>query len=204
MSEKKVADWERIEQFYRAGLLSVREIASTCTVSHVAIHKRAKRDGWTRDLTERIQKKADALVNTHQVNSVVNTESVVTERGIVDANAQVIANIRITHRTDIARSRRLANKLLDELEGLTDSGADIAELIDELRNAEEGSEAMLKLCSKMSSLPVRTKTMKDLADTLKTLVGLERDAFDIAPPSKLDSPAGLDDLPPPVYRIVTE
>ena len=45
MIDKQIPDWERIEQLYRAGLLSVREIAATCGPSHVAIHKRAKRDG---------------------------------------------------------------------------------------------------------------------------------------------------------------
>jgi hypothetical protein len=45
----KTIDWERIEADYRAGLLSVREIAASQGVSHVAIAKRAKRDGWKRE-----------------------------------------------------------------------------------------------------------------------------------------------------------
>lgn len=50
-SGKRAApDWERIEADYRAGLLSVREIAAANGVSHVAIGKRVKRDGWERDL----------------------------------------------------------------------------------------------------------------------------------------------------------
>lgn len=50
MAEEKPAgtDWERIEADFRAGLLSTREIASAAGVSHTAINKRAKRDGWTR------------------------------------------------------------------------------------------------------------------------------------------------------------
>ncbi|HEY4292069.1 GIY-YIG nuclease family protein [Luteibacter sp.] len=48
--DKKAPDWERIEADYRAGLLSVREIAAAQGVSHVAIGKRAKRDGWERSL----------------------------------------------------------------------------------------------------------------------------------------------------------
>ena len=48
----KQPDWERIEQLFRAGLLSVREIASACGVSHTAINKRSKAEGWDRDLNE--------------------------------------------------------------------------------------------------------------------------------------------------------
>lgn len=183
MTDKQPTDWERIEQLYRAGVLSVREIATTCTVSHVSIHKRAKRDGWTRDLAGKIKAKANALVNNQVVNSEVNKERALTEKGIVDANAQVIADVRIAHRADIGRSRRLTNKLLDELEALTDEQGTIRELIDQLKDGDhEDGDAMadvLKLASKMSALPNRTKTMKELADTLKTLVMLERQAFNL-------------------------
>ncbi|MDE1971093.1 MAG: hypothetical protein KGI50_06000 [Patescibacteria group bacterium] len=41
-SGKKAPDWERIEADYRAGVLSVREIAEPYSISHQAIAKRAK------------------------------------------------------------------------------------------------------------------------------------------------------------------
>lgn len=46
----KQPDWEAIERASRAGLLSTREIASAQGITHGAINKRAKRDGWERDL----------------------------------------------------------------------------------------------------------------------------------------------------------
>ena len=54
----KQPDREAIERAYRAGLLSVREIAAFCGVSHTAIQKRAKANGWERDF----KAKADSLV----------------------------------------------------------------------------------------------------------------------------------------------
>lgn len=65
--KKKAPDWERIEADYRAGFLSVREIAAALGVSHVAIGKRAKRDGWERDLGAKIKAKAEALVTSRTV-----------------------------------------------------------------------------------------------------------------------------------------
>ncbi len=180
MTDKQPTDWERIEQLYRAGLLSVREIAASSGVSHVAIQKRAKRDGWVRDLAAKIKAKADSLVTRDTVTSVVTTEQAVTERGIVEANAQVIANVRIAHRTDIGRSRRLANKLLDELEGLTDN-RDLFERLGELLRSEDdkGQDKRNDLYMKVIDLPARTKTMKELAETLKNLIALERQAYDV-------------------------
>ncbi|KRP60315.1 hypothetical protein [Pseudomonas trivialis] len=178
----KQPDWERIEQLFRAGLLSVREIAAACGVSHTAINKRSKAEGWDRDLNAKIKAKADSLVSKREVSTKVSTETLATERGIVEANAEVIADIRMAHRTDIGRSRRLANKLLDELEALTDEQGTIKELIAQLKEADDDGDAMsdvLSLAHKMGALPSRTKTMKELAETLKTLVSLERQAYDL-------------------------
>jgi len=179
----KQPDWERIEQLFRAGLLSVREIASACGVSHTAINKRSKTEGWERDLKAKIKAKADSLVSKREVSSKVSTEALATERGIVEANAEVIADIRMAHRTDIGRSRRLANKLLDELESLTDEQGTIKSLIKRFKEGDhEDGEAMadmLALANKIGALPSRTKTMKELAETLKTLVALERQAYEL-------------------------
>ncbi|MNJ26779.1 hypothetical protein D3C77_212690 [compost metagenome] len=183
MTDKQAPDWERIEQLYRAGVLSVREIAATCGTSHTAINKRAKVHGWERDLKAKIQAKADALVSKAEVSKQVSTEQLETERGIVEANAKVIADIRIAHRTDIGRARRLANMLLDELEGLTEEQGTLKELILQLKEADGEGDAdmsdVLALASKMSSLPSRTKTMKELGETLKNLITLERQAYDL-------------------------
>lgn len=194
MSEKASPDWERIEQLYRAGTLSVREIASACGVSHVAIHKRAKRDGWERDLQAKIKAKADSLVNTDLVNTQVNKEALVTERNIVEANAQVIANIRIAHRTDIGRYRKLANKLLEELEGLTDN-RDLFEKLGVLMLSpdDNGLDKLNDLYRKVIELPTRSKVMKELGETLKNLIALERQAYNVEAEHPQDDRSKLTD-----------
>lgn len=194
MTDKQPTDWERIEQLYRAGVLSVREIAATCGVSHTAINKRAKAGSWDRDLKAKIRAKADALVSKAEVSTKVSTKTLATERGIVDANAQVIVDIRMAHRTDIGRSRRLANKLLDELECLTDN-RDLFEQLGYLLRSEDdnGQDKRNDLYMKVMDLPVRTKTMKELGETLKNLILLERQAYSIDsnPEEDTKAPAGL-------------
>lgn len=180
MTEKTTPDWERIEQLYRAGLLSVREIAVACGVSHTAINKRSKAEGWERDLKAKIKAKADSLVSKREVSSKVSTEQLATERGIVEANAEVIANIRMAHRSDITRSRRIANKLLDELEGLTDNRDLFDQLGELMRNPDDnGQDKRNDLYQKIIDLPGRSKVMKEMAETLKTLLILERQAYDL-------------------------
>ena len=185
--EKKSIDWERIENEYRAGLLSIREIAATQGVTDTAIRKRARRDGWERDLEPKIKAKADALVRTAEVRTQVRTDNALSERELVEANAEVIANVRLAHRKDIGRARSLAMNLLAELEAQTGNLDLLGELGELLGGDEDGngiSDKMLALYHAVTSLPGRTKTMKDLGDTLHKLISLERDAYDIAPPKK--------------------
>jgi hypothetical protein len=181
VTDKQPVDWERIEQLFRAGVLSLREIAAACPGSnHVAIARRAKKEGWVQDLSAKIKAKANDLVTRQAVTADVTAERAVTDRTLIEINAQVIANVRMAHRGDISRSRSVANKLLDELEGLTDN-RDLFEQLGELLRSEDdkGQDKRNDLYMRVIDLPARTKTMKDLADTLKNLIALERQAYDL-------------------------
>jgi predicted DNA-binding protein YlxM (UPF0122 family) len=174
------ADWEAIESAYRAGLLSLREIAGKHGISEGAIRKRAKRDDWSRDLAAKIQERADDLVRKKEVRKKVRTETTLTERVLIEATAEAIAAVRMEHRGDINRARKLANVLFDELSAqCADVGA-LEELGEILRNEDDkGMDRLNDLYQKIISLPSRVKSMKDLSDSLKTLIGLERDAYNI-------------------------
>ena len=185
VQDKKAPDWERIEADFRAGLLSIREIAAACGVSHVAISKRAKRDGWERDLAAKIKAKADALVTKAEVTKEVTSEQLVTERRIVEANAQVIADVRVSHRRDIARARILAMKLMDELEIETDN----IELLEQLESAlvaADGSDSLIRAVQRVTSTAGRIESVKKLAEAMKVLVSMEREAYGIADPTKIE------------------
>lgn len=59
---KPKADWELIERHYRAGVLSLRQVANEGGVVESAIRKRAKRDGWVRNLNAKIQHRVNTKV----------------------------------------------------------------------------------------------------------------------------------------------
>lgn len=178
---KPAPDWEKIEADYRAGILSLREIAEAHPgTNHVAIARKAKREGWSRDLSAKIRAKADALVTERTVTADVTAERRVSERDIIDANAQAIVSVRLAHRKDIQRSRSITMRLLEELE--LQSGRENAELLEQMgelmrREDDRGQDKLNDLYQKIISLPGRAKTMKDLGESLRVLVTLERQAF---------------------------
>ena len=177
---RKAIDWEAVEGDYRAGLLSLREMSESHGVSHVMIAKKAKALGWVRDLNAKIQARADALVNASVVTGPVNSLSLVTERQVIEANAERIAQVRGEHRADITRMRALVIRLLAECEAEAADPAVFAEMGEMLRQTDEkGQDRLNDAYQKAISLPVRIKGVKDLADALKALIGMEREAYDI-------------------------
>lgn len=177
---RKAPDWERIELDYRAGVKSLREVASEHALSEGAIRKRAKRDGWSRDLSAQIQAKADDLVRKDAVRSEVRTEKAISERETIEANAHAVASVKLAHRKDIQRARNITMRLLEELEYQT--GAENVWLLEKmgelLRDEDDfGRDKLNDLYHKIISLPGRAKTMKDLGESLRVLVALERQAF---------------------------
>lgn len=122
MAMRKKIDWASIEPAYRAGIQSVIQIAADYekrtgdSISHTAIIKHFRKLGVTRDLSGKVQSKADYLVSASLVSAKVSAETFKADADIINANAEVVAAIRIEHRNDIKRIREFEEKLLTELE----------------------------------------------------------------------------------------
>ena len=177
---RKVIDWESVEIQYRAGIRSLKDIGREFDVSDAAIVKRAKRDGWTRDLKAKIHAKAESKVSESLVSAEVSAQTRVREREVIEANANAVASVRLAHRRDIQRARSITVSLLGELEGQT--GAETVELLQQLgvlmrSDDDKGQDKLNDLYHKIISLPGRARTMKDLGESLRVLVALERQAF---------------------------
>ena len=178
---KSAPDWERIELDYRAGVMSLREIAAQHPdTHHVAIARKAKSEGWTRDLSERIKAKAEDLVTRAAVTADVTAARAVTEKQVVEANAQDQASVRLSQRKDIRRKRAIVTRLMDEIEAQVgpENAALLADLGEMMRSPDDaGQDKLNDLYRKVISLPERAKTAKTLAETLRITVDMERQAF---------------------------
>lgn len=110
MAKRKIIDWEAIEKEYRSGALSIAEIARQHDITHPAILKRAKRFGWSRDLSTEVRKRIRQKLVTDSVTSNNIDETEVTE-----AAAERGAEIIRLHRRDISSLRELEEQLIKEL-----------------------------------------------------------------------------------------
>lgn len=187
-SVKPVIDWAMVEKHFRAGMLSLREIAKSVddTVTEGAIRKRAKKDGWTRNLAAKIAQKAEDLVRKEVVRTPSTQLTPASEMQVIEANAELQYRIRMEHRQDIGRTKSLFQKLLHELEQITDHQdlyEEIAELYDESGPDANGNWKVDKaneLYRKIISLTGRVGNSKELVGMLEKLVKMEREAFGIS------------------------
>ncbi|PHM46001.1 phage protein [Xenorhabdus mauleonii] len=135
-------DWEAIESAYRAGSLSIREIAAKHGVSDTAVRKRANLHGWQRDLTDKVKKATRTKLVHSEVRRTGSQPEVRTDEDIIEQAASEAAEVVLNHRTDLADWRRIANKLrtfLDDVEITEDNHTSIA------RTITAGVDAQIKL-----------------------------------------------------------
>jgi len=151
MAERKQVDWESVERDYSAGLLSLREIADKHGTKESTIRSRAEVNGWSRDLAVKIARKVEDISRKEVSRSTSRSEKDITEREIIETNAQAIVNIKTSHRTDIKRNKDLLESLTKEL----------------------------ALIGEQVAINVKIDCVKKLTETLKVLVGLEREAYGI-------------------------
>lgn len=190
---KKPVDWDAIEPHYRAGVLSFRELGEKFEVSPAGIVKHAKRHGWTRNLEGKIRAKADAKVNAALVNAEVNAKRAATEQATIEVNADAIATIRLGHRKDIRTGRELVAKLLAELTGITERpdlidelqhallAEDLAGAVDDIdiKAAKGRAERLRDALDRVAGIGGRIAGVKGLAEAMKNLIALERQAWNI-------------------------
>ncbi len=170
-------DWESIELYYRAGIRSLMDIAKEFGVSDAGILKRAKAQGWTRDLAAKIKAKADAKVSAAAVSAELVKAG---EKDIVDGNAELQYRIRMEHRAGLGRLVLIKEKLLTHLEGVAAALPDLSDVVEALRNPDDKGQD--KLNDRMRKAMDRSTVVVDL----KTLVEVDeklrkgqREAFGI-------------------------
>jgi hypothetical protein len=114
-SDKRAPDWSSIEREYRAGIRTLRAIAEEHGITHGAINKRAKAEGWPRDLTAKIKAAAQDKVSKALVSKSVSKDDLVTERQVVEANAEVVAQADLLNRKDVLLAMTVSRSQLEEV-----------------------------------------------------------------------------------------
>lgn len=201
MAEKKVIDWDAIEPDWIAGIKSKKQLSTEYGVSRAAMDKHFDKLGITRDLSDKIRKEAEAMVTLDAVTRQVTPDSRVTEKEIIETNAAVQANIIRTHRKDITRYRSLCESLLAEIELQTGERITFEELGEIMASGDDGN--LDRIYKKTLSTPSRVDSVKKLADTLKVLIGLERQAFGLSDNSNGDADKQKEDSIKDLFSMMT-
>ena len=123
------------------------------------------------------------------VNSMVNTERRVSDKTLIEVAAETQKDIILDHRRVIRRIRTIFISLLAELEALTNHKRLFEELGEVMNKSDPDQDRLNQLYNRIIELPLRIASMKKLMEILKTLIGLEREAFGIDDRTGMDGPA---------------
>jgi hypothetical protein len=135
MGRRSDIDWERIERLYVAGQMTIRQISEECGVAHQSITKKARRDGWQRNLDVAIKARTKAKIAQIDIAHIVeqsaqesSDKSAQTIKRAIEEASDVAAGTIVRHRADIRlctdRAREIES-LLEEHMGKADNLGDV-------------------------------------------------------------------------------
>lgn len=172
-------DWEAVEQEYRAGQMSLREIGRKHGVNAGTIVKKAKKCEWIQDLSEKVRRETAARLAQATPDGNTDGNSVASREAVKLAAARGV-EVVLQHRVLASRAKRIVAGLLGELEAIAEHLPDLEAEIDATcgdgRQAIKAKEAI--------SVASRSKSMRELAGSLETLVRVERQAFSLDAPAQ--------------------
>ncbi|MDA3904148.1 MAG: hypothetical protein PF441_11955 [Desulfuromusa sp.] len=163
MATRKKIDWESIQDQYRAGQLSISEIARQHTITPGAIHNKAKRYGWSRDLTDKVRERVKAKLVTEDVTGH-NADAI-----IESASDIGVAVIR-TQRKDIAKLQSLEQSLLSELGDEENKPTKVH---------VSNYQGEVKLTPLLITVTDRASALQSLANVQHKRIQLQRQAFNL-------------------------
>lgn len=150
MTTRRRIDWEAIERDYRTGKFTLRELEAKHVASYSEISRRAKREGWQKDLAAVIRQATNAAL---LADTATKAQSDATT--VVLVAAEVNRQVILGHRTRLAQLSKDADTARAKVIELADSAADIREAA------------------------VVVGALEALARLTKTVIDKEREAFGI-------------------------
>ena len=134
MGRRSDIDWEKIQKLYIANQMTMREIAAECGVSVQSIVKKAKKDGWQRNLDAAIKERTKAKLSAIDVQELIEKsatesaqKSAQTLKSAIEMAADNAANVRIQQRAQVKLEQENALSLqyildaeMSNLEGIGD------------------------------------------------------------------------------------
>lgn len=105
-------DWEAVERDYRAGLLSIRNLAARHGVPESTVRSKAKTEGWQRDLSESVRSATRAKLSR---NASRTEAAQIDDAQVIEEASTEAASLVFSHRHAITRWRGISERLADTL-----------------------------------------------------------------------------------------
>lgn len=171
----------------RAGLLKMPRIAEKHKVPYHQVYSLSRLIGKQQgDLRDEVVASAQAQIVAAHVTDFAHEGVVVSE------NAQVVLALVRDHSVQVKRLRNIAAMLMGDLETTIRHRDEIeADIAVKCASDDNGQREARMLHA--VSLPVNAKTLADITGAMKTLVGLEREIFNIGDDNDGDGQQSLED-----------
>jgi len=182
MNESKV-DWESVRRDYESGILTLAQMAAKYTISKQRIHQIARKENWTKALSEKINKRTKQIVEKAALTAAQQKVKDVADDLVVAANAHMQAEIILAHRGSIGRGRRIVESLFDKL-SIGVEHDDLLEILcdtvsRDMQDDPVGRAMRMSALQDVLALPKMASVILNLSTALKTLINAEREAFGI-------------------------
>lgn len=170
-------DWEAAERDYRLGApLTVRQVAKKHGCSTSGLMARAKKEGWTRDLSEAVRvatktKIREAVVNEWSKTATGAEQSTFSE---VDLAANVNATIVLGQQRRVGKLNELLERMVARVEAVTSDTKTLGQIAKALADADPAAADSIKQLASLRNMVV---TLKDASVVAAALNQEERKIF---------------------------
>lgn len=180
-AKPKDVDRARLEVEYRAGIKSLRTLGAEFGLSGARVAQIAEEEDWTRDLKARIRAATEAKLNSAILNVKVDSDKVALEDEVVDANANRQVGVVRRQGERIGKLTDIADRMTKELADKLDNAVEL-EVLGDLLHApdDKGRDKLNEIYRKVIDFPNRVSALKNLVETSKTLIALERQNVGLA------------------------
>jgi hypothetical protein len=168
-------NWAYARQAWEGGEFPRTTIAAQIGVTPNSLYHHALTHGWSVFGFKRAEVQHKANVKAALIEKEVEA-TLKAERVTVEMQARLL----VQHRLELGRGRKLTMRLLQELEDVCTNLPELQKLGDKMRCPDDfGQDKENDLYRAILEMPGRTKSLKQIADSMKTMVLLERQAYGI-------------------------
>lgn len=183
--KRKQVDWDRIETAYRLGQKSMRTLADEFKVNVSNISRRAKKYKWVQDKSEEVRQRTNAALVAQRERNTPTKED-------VEISVQTNIKVILDHRASIQNGRRLAELLFAQLDKAAGNREELEAEIENETKEDQGVRRR-NFMLRAVSLPSHAGILRDLSIVLKSIIPLERQAFNLDESEKQPGPLDPDE-----------